>query len=184
MTHGIVIAAGATRIGIVNSRIFMSIRQISLLSLLLLTACATGPKFDSSMFQQDITPEEAIQDMDTYLHRNVMWGGLLVSTTNLDQSTQLEVLAYPLNSKQKPDTSRQPHGRFIVLEERFLEPIDYSEGRIITVIGILTGVRSGVVGAAQYQFPVVDAEEIYLWLKNSGSTEPRVHFGFGIISGT
>ncbi len=162
----------------------MTIRIFPVLLLLLLIAsCATSPEFDSELFKQDTVPEQAVNEIDKLRNTKVLWGGLLVSSTNLEQGTQLEVLSYPLDSNQKPDISQAPQGRFILLDDRFLEPLDYSEGRIVTVTGELKETRSGEVGSAKYDFPVIDALEIYLWPKNGGQVEPRVHVGFGFIFG-
>lgn len=183
MARGIVITTGATLTDIVSLPMTLAFRLLSLLLVSLLTACATGPDFDGAHFQQGITPEDAALHIETYRNSGVMWGGLLVSNVALKQGSQLEVLAYPLNSKQRPDTNRPSQGRFVLLVDRFLEPVDYSDGRIVTITGKLIDTRDGVIGAAEYEFPIVDAEEIYLWSKNGGATQPRVHFGFGYISG-
>lgn len=184
MARGIVIITGATHTDIVSMSMALLSRLLLLLLVSLLTACATGPEFDSAHFQQGIAPEDAVRNIETYRNSDVMWGGLLVSNVALQQGSQLEVLAYPLNSKQRPDTSRPSQGRFVLLVDRLLEPVDYSDGRIVTITGKLIGTRDGVIGAAEYEFPIVDAEDIYLWPRNSGSTQPRVHFGFGYISGS
>ena len=150
-------------------------------ALLLITACASGPEFDSGLYIQRTTPVDAAEDIDTQRGIKVMWGGLLVSMSSLDQSTQLEILAYPLNSKQRPDTSKTVQGRFILTFEGFLEPVDYVEGRIVTATGELVDTQEAVVGEIRYQLPVVEAEEIYLWPKIYGSSEPRIEFGVGFF---
>lgn len=183
MARGIVIITGATRTDIVSLPMTLPIRLFLMLLVSLLTACATGPQFDGAHFQQSITPEDAVLNIETYRNSDVMWGGLLVSNVALQQGSQLEVLAYPLNAKQMPDTTRSSLGRFVLLVDRFLEPVDYSDGRIVTITGKLIDTRDGVIGAATYEFPIVDAEEMYLWPKNAGATQPRVHFGFGYYSG-
>ncbi len=153
------------------------------LLLLLVASCATSPEFDSELYKQDTAPEQVVKEIEKLRNTKVLWGGLLVSSTNLEQGTQLEVLAYPLDSNQKPDTSQAPQGRFILLDDQFLEPLDYSAGRIVTITGELKTVRGGEVGSAQYNFPVIDAREIYLWPNNGGQVEPRVHVGVGFIFG-
>ena len=152
-----------------------------MLASFLLVACVSGPEFDSAVYLQRSTPEQAANDIGVYRGTKVLWGGLLLSSTTLEQSTQFELLAYPLDSKQRPNTAKTALGRFILVLDGFLEPFDYAEGRVITATGRLTETKEGVVGAARYQFPVVEAEDIYLWPKRSGSSEPRVQFGFGFI---
>ena len=159
----------------------MIFRPVLVFLLVLQTACTTGPKFDNTLYSQRTTPEEAAKHIDTYRDSNVMWGGLLISTTILESSTKLELLSYPLNRKQRPDTTKSAQGRFILVVDGFLEPVDYEEGRTLTATGRLTDTMEGVVGEAQYLFPLVEAKDIFLWSKNSGSTQPRVHVGVGFI---
>lgn len=157
----------------------MALRWIMALFPVLLIACATGPEFDNTVYLQRTTPEEAANNIDAYRDIEVMWGGLLVSSTSLERSTQLELLAYPLNRKQKPDTTQSALGRFVLVVDGFLEPVDYAEGRIVTATGRLTDVKDSAVGSAQYRFPIVEADDLYLWPKSSGSSKPRIHFGVG-----
>ncbi len=151
------------------------------LSFLLVAACVKGPDFDKDRYQNQTTPQQVVKDIDSYRDSNVLWGGMLISSTNLKDGTQLEVLAYPLHSSQKPDSGSSPLGRFLVIDNRFLEPVDYAGGRLITVTGKLADTKRGQVGSAQYTYPVINAEQIFLWPKNRGQFEPGVHFGFGFI---
>lgn len=155
-----------------------------LISLLLIAGCASSPKFDNERYTQVVTPAQVSLDPEIYMHNSVLWGGMLIATTNLEKGTQLEVLAYPLQSSQRPDIDRDPIGRFLVVSPDFLEPIDYAQGRSITVIGSLNEVRTGQVGATEYQYPVVNAEQIHLWSKFVGLGAPQVHFGVGLFYGS
>ena len=94
------------------------------------------------------------------------------------------MLAYPLQSNQRPDIERGPIGRFLIVSPDFLEPIDYAQGRIITVTGKLNDVRTGQVGATEYQYPVIHSEQIHLWSKFVGLSSPQVHFGVGLFYGS
>lgn len=155
---------------------------VSLLSCLL-AGCVSGKKFDSEKYQQSVTPEQVVVELDTYKDTNLLWGGKLVSTVNLENSTELEILAYPLGSNQKPATSRDPIGRFLVVEDQYLEPVDYAEGRLITIAGQISEIRSGQVGSAEYAYPVLAAEQIHLWSKDGKDSKPQVHFGVGVSFG-
>lgn len=157
---------------------------VFLFSLLIMTGCASSPKFDNEKYNQVMTPEQVSLDPESYMDNSVLWGGMLIATTNLEQGTQLEVLAYPLQSNQRPDIDRNPIGRFLIVSPDFLEPIDYAQGRTITVIGDLDEVRTGQVGATEYQYPVVNVEQIHLWSKFEGLGAPQVHFGVGLFYGS
>ena len=151
-----------------------------LILLVILTACATGPRYDTARYDQRLTPQQSKADIENTKDSFVLWGGVIISSTNLEDATQLEILSYPLNSSQQPDTTQTPRDRFLIIKKEYLETIDYAQGRLITVAGVLTGSRAGQVGESTYIYPVVKADHLYLWGKNS-STDTKVHFGLGVI---
>lgn len=161
-----------------NFRLF-----ILLLSSLLLSACATGPKYPTKGVEMSLTPQQAVTEADMQRGKNVLWGGMIVNSTNLDTRTRLEVLAYPLDSNQRPQIDEQPYGRFLLYKEGYLETVDYAAGRRITVLGRITGIQDGKVDESSYTYPVVEADQLYLWSRKEASSEPRVHFGIGVIFG-
>lgn len=113
----------------------------------------------------------------------MQWGGTIIGTTNLPERTQIEVLAYPLDSKARPNSNASPLGRFFLEQRGFLDPATYKQGRQISTVGTVTGTRNSMVGEASYDHPVVDARQIYLWPENQGSQGTGVIFGIGGGSG-
>jgi len=147
------------------------------LSLGLLSACASGPinteeTFSSVSFEEALAAEESASGA-------VLWGGVILSTTNLEDSTMVEVLAYPLDRRQRPIKTRETKGRFLIINDGFLEPTDFSDGRSITVLGALDGVTTGNIAAAEYEYPTVNAEELYLWRPGDNYYAPRFSIGIG-----
>ncbi len=147
---------------------------------LLLAACATSPRFDTSGVATELNPQEAARLPDRAGTR-VLWGGVIVQGINAQDASRIEVLGYPLDSNQRPDTDEPPLGRFIVQRQGYLEMADYAPGKLLTVVGGFTRVLDGQVGEAPYRFPVVAGERMYLWPRQSAPTEPRLHFGLGVI---
>ena len=143
------------------------------------SGCATT--FDVGNADRVITPRQATSEMTAVRQRLVAWGGVVVSAKNLKDSTQLEVLGYPLDSNNRPKANVDPLGRFIALYQGYLETADYQEGRQVTIVGNIKETREGTVGEARYVYPVLAATRIHLWPKETQATsEPRVHFGIGI----
>ncbi len=153
------------------------------LAALLLVGCATGPGISTTDTDQSITPRDAVAEIDVLRGNKVLWGGMIVNSTNFEDSTRLEVLAYPLDGAQRPDTDAQPHGRFLVVKPGYLETVDYSQGRLITVKGTITKARKGKINEANYIYPVIASNRLYLWPQQD-TAENRgrwgVNFGFGI----
>ena len=154
-----------------------------LLSLLLLSGCASSPKVTEDA-ERGITPVQAASEEVPVPDRPLQWGGVIVEFNNLAEMTELQILAYPLKSNGRPDVSASPTGRFIAQRRGYLESVDYGKGRQITATGAFEGRREGQVGEASYTFPVLKADELILWPEQSErQATPRVNFGFGVGSG-
>lgn len=149
---------------------------------LLLTACASGPNISTEGVNETATPGQAVAEIEDLRNDEVIWGGAIVNSTNLQDTTRLEVLAYPLDSSQRPDTSAEPTGRFLTIKQGYLETADYRQGRLVTVKGTLTETQVGKIGQADYTYPVVESAQLYLWPEEDQAVDstPGVNFGFGI----
>ena len=86
--------------------------------LFLLTACASGPDFNTMGVDPLLTPRGVTAKPQPATGKSVQWGGTIVSTANLQNSTQIEVLAYPLDSSGRPNTDGAAQGRFILERSR------------------------------------------------------------------
>ena len=154
----------------------------TLASLALLAACASKPPVSLEGADLKLRPQQVLTDFDKVRGARVAWGGVIVATENLAEGTRIEVLAYPLRSgNARPNTESAAQGRFIILKPGYLEPVDYAPGRVVTVAGTLADIESGTVGDADYEFPVVQADELHLWKPQSDQPSGNIHFGFGIL---
>ncbi len=158
---------------------FSSILLLLTASAWLLSSCATP--YDIGQADPRVTPQEAAKDVKGMLNHTVAWGGAIAAAKNLKDKTELEVVAYPLDSTHRPNPEAQPTGRFIVIQGGYLETADYAPGRLITVVGTVSETRQGTVGEAAYVYPIVAADKLQLWPKpTSEAREPRFHFGVGV----
>lgn len=150
---------------------------------LVLSACATGPRYDTSQVDLDLTPQRVAADAAAHRDRPVVWGGIIVASENLEDRTRLEVLAYPLDRSQRPRTGQSPQGRFLVEYPGYLETADYAAGRNLTVQGRVDEVVDGRIGEAAYRYPRIAPDDLHLWPRAAEAerTAPRVRFGVGII---
>jgi len=150
---------------------------------LLLSACASAPTFNTVGVDPYLSPQTVTASPQTTTGKSVQWGGTILGTTNLQDRTQIEVLAYPLDSKAKPKSDGSPLGRFFLEQSGFLDPATYKQGRQISAVGTVTGTRNSMVGEASYDHPVIDARQIYLWPEDRGYGGTGVTFGIGGGSG-
>lgn len=154
---------------------------IMIAAALLLGACASTPSFDVKNVNTDITPNEAVAKINVLQGTRVLWGGVILNSKNLATGTHLEILAYPLNRRHRPRVDRDSVGRFIVEHGGYLETVDYAPGRELSLIGVVTGTKEGKIDAATSIYPVVTAQQMHLWPKDGGSSEPQFNFGIGVM---
>jgi len=154
---------------------------IAIITVLVLSACATTPPLDSSNIDLALTPAEAVRDPAGLQGHRVLWGGMIISAANLKEKTQIEILAYPLNSSQKPDTSKPAYGRFLAQHDGYLETAELSDGRLLTLVGRLDGTSIAMIGESRYTYPVVNMDQYSLWRRGDEPADTQVHFGVGVM---
>lgn len=93
----------------------------------------------------------------------IRWGGNIVSTRNERDHTVLEIVARELDSDGRPLAEDKSLGRFLVKTQGFLDPEVYKSEREVTVRGRVEGVIEQAIGGYRYVYPVVRADDIYLW---------------------
>lgn len=147
----------------------------------LFNACASAPPLDLKNVNTALTPNAAVAKIDIVRGTRVLWGGVIINSKNLENATQLEILAYPLNDRQRPRLDRDPLGRFIIEHGGYLETADYAPGRELILTGTITGAKEGKIDAATYIYPAIAPEQIHLWPKGGGNSEPQFRFGVGVM---
>ncbi len=147
-----------------------------------LAGCASGPRFEGDHINTSLQPRTAVQAGASVQGETVVWGGRIIQVRPQQDQTTLEIVAFPLRNNQQPNTSQQTLGRFLMTYPGYLEPEDFREDRLITVTGPLEEGRTGMVGDASYDYPVVRATDFHLWPEQQAETrqEPSVRFGVGI----
>lgn len=123
------------------------------------------------------SPDSALARPGDAQGRLVRWGGVIIGTRNLPTTTRIEILAYPLDRRGRPELGATPSRRFLDEQAGYLEPMTYRKGRVVTVVGVLERPVLGHIGAASYLYPQVQGRSLYLWPKRD-RTGP--HFGIGI----
>lgn len=146
-----------------------------------IAGCATTPAINTEGVDLGLMPKRAVAESETLQGKSVLWGGVIINSTNLKDSTQFEMLAYPLDTNQRPITSDNALGRFLAIQPGYLETTDYTQGRQMTIKGVLAGTRTGRVGESEYVYPLVNIKQLHLWEKEAEYVEPRVRFGIGVM---
>lgn len=146
----------------------------------LITGCASTAVFDTSVVEKSITPQRVIDQPAESQGKTALWGGTILEIRNLKDSTQIEVLAYPLDASQRPILSSKPLGRFVILQQGYLEPASYAQGALLSVLGTLGESQSGQIGESTYIYPVIEAQQLQLWTPDNSRSRFGFSFGLGI----
>ncbi len=113
--------------------------------------------------RMDVPFSEMKENIDKYKGELFILGGIIVNTKNTDEGSIIEAVHTNVNSYGNiidPDVSS---GRFMALEKGYLDPLIYKKGRYITVAGVLTGSRTKKIGEFDYNYPLLEIRELYLW---------------------
>ena len=93
----------------------------------------------------------------------VRWGGNIVSTRNERDHTVLEIIGRDLDDEGRPREEDRSLGRFLAKVPGFLDPAIYKPEREVTVRGRIEGVVEQAIGEFRYTYPLVRADDAYLW---------------------
>ena len=152
-------------------------RQLPVCLLLLLSAGCSSTISDliKEPAEPEITVEEARRGHAALKGKEVRWGGEIIDVENKRQETWIEILAYPLSSRGRPDADRSAQSRFISRIRGFVDPAEYKAGRWLTVRGRLDGRITRPLGEYPYVYPLVEASAFHLWPKPE-SEEPWIYY--------
>lgn len=135
-----------------------------LLSGVLISACTSMlPEQIRQPIENDISVAEVQGHPEDFIHLLVRWGGEIITVENRQGETWFEVLSRPLDSSGRPKPEAKGGGRFLTRVTGFLDPVEYGVGRSITFVGQVSGSRVKQVGKYPYNYPLVEAESLYLW---------------------
>jgi outer membrane lipoprotein len=153
---------------------------LPLLSAALLTACAT-PVFKDVANRIDATPSDVQQTPERYSGAEIVWGGRIVGVENREDTTEVEVVSYPLDRDQQPIPEAPTQGRFILVLPGYVEAFDYPVGRHLSVHGVLSGTRVSSVQDHEYVYPLVRGKAVNVWPWGFMlDKKPRVSIGVGV----
>ena len=157
------------------------IRLAAPVGALVLAACAPAPIYKTSGAAVTAAPFQVAQSPENFSNREVIWGGRIVQVKVFADHSEIELLAYPLDSSQRPKANDSGNGRFIAVMPGYVEPLDYPSGALMTVDGKLNGSRAGKVGEADYVFPLVSVAQSHVWTaEEMNKGRNNVHFGVGL----
>lgn len=130
--------------------------------LLLLNGCSGLPKAMQDEPYTNVGLNSIQADFTTHKGKPLRWGGTIINVTNKENSSQAQLLYYPLNRFGRPRIG-ETEGRFMISRDQFLDPAVYKEGAEITVAGTLAGEIKQQVGKKTLTLPLLSIKYIHLW---------------------
>ena len=128
-------------------------------------ACAPFSKEIMSQADESISVNDIQTGIDKFKGKKVIWGGVIVETENRQNETRILIMKTALDRQKRPVNLDRSEGRFILKHNDFLDPVIYSQGREITIIGEVVGKEDLPLGKVRYDYPVITANESVLWEK-------------------
>lgn len=111
---------------------------------------------------------------------DVIWGGMIVGVRDHDEGSEIEVLAHPLDRRQRPITQAPTQGRFAIRVPQRLTRFDAPEGRYVTVRGRVLGSAEGRIGTTPYRYPILVDARWALWKQGFQFDDAHWSFGVGV----
>ncbi|MHC1479766.1 Slp family lipoprotein [Frateuria aurantia] len=147
-----------------------------------LAACAPAPIYKTTAQSTAALPGTVMGNLPQYQGKDVIWGGRILSVANFSDHSEIDILAYPTDTSQRPILKRAANTRFIAVLPGFVEPMDYPAGAPITVSGKLVGTRGVPTGSVQLILPLVTVAQAHRWTPQEMDAG-HTHFQFGIGAG-
>jgi len=153
---------------------------LSLMLMLGLGGCAIHPYPHAAGVQAHVSPATVQAHPKSTRGARVRWGGLILSDHVGATRSTLTILAYPLDSAGRPRTGGLSEGRFQAVAPTYLDPIVFAPGHVLTIVGTVSGTRTGLIGQARYLYPRIHILKTHFWPQYRARRRSPWRFGLGI----
>jgi len=131
---------------------------------LLLSACTSLPPAFDNAPATDVTYSQVREDLARHHNTLVRWGGVIVSTENIENISLMEIIHYPLDHYGRPQLDETSEGRFVIKSAELLDPEIYAADREIIVLGVIDGdIKRAISNETRAWMPLINSTAIHLW---------------------
>jgi outer membrane lipoprotein len=164
-------------------------RSWPVLVLILIAACSSQrviPEALEPLVDRAVTFREVVAAPDSYQGKIVVFGGEVLKAKRLKEGTQIELLQLPLDKGERPILDRQQsQGRFLAIQQEFLDPATIVVGTKMTIVGELSKAKVEHLDDVEYRYPVLIVKHLHAWPARSDDyARPRPRFSIGAGGGT
>ncbi len=157
-----------------------------LATILLLAGCTHVISKESlALVDPTITFSMLKENPEAHMGKFVLLGGVIAAVRNSSDGGEMEIVQYELDSRGRPENATMSSGRFLVQSGEFLDPMVFSPGLHVTLVGRIIGEKTLPLDGIAYRYPVISATEVRLLKPDQDSTYPGFpypvfHFGIGL----
>ena len=131
--------------------------------LFLTMGCHVISKQVREQVNPSVTFQELIKDPEKFKGQTVILSGVIIETTNTKEGTLIKVLQRPEGFRGQPKDTDETGGSFLLLDDRYLDPVVYAKDREVTIAGEAVGKKVLPAGEIEYTYPVIHVKEMHLW---------------------
>ena len=111
---------------------------------------------------------------NSFRGQSVVFGGKVLTARRQKDGTRIEILQLPLDRSARPGYDlTQSQGRFLALQQEFLDPATIPSGTRVTVTGAVSGSVTLPLDEVDYTYPVIDIKHVQVWAA-SEDMAPRI----------
>lgn len=149
---------------LIEQEVLMKRFLIIVLTAIFLSSCAYVVSRESrERATWNVPFEEVRKNPDAHVNNLFILGGIIVEAVNTREGTEIEAVHIPVDRYGNIIDTDVTEGRYIIRSSRQLDPMVYRKNRYITFAGTLTGSIKKMLNELEYNYPVFEAKEIYLW---------------------
>lgn len=149
-----------------------------LIALVMTIGCAPPfPRETLDRVDRNVSFQELKKEPEKFKGTWVMLGGMIIASKNTKEGTLIEILQKPLDTGGRPLQTDSTEGRFLVQSDAFLDSAVYHDGRLITVVAEVIGMKELPLDDIMYPYPLLIVKDLHLWGPSQG---PHFFFGIGV----
>ena len=142
------------------------------------------------LVDRTVSFRDVLASPESYRGRVLVLGGEVLKAKRLRDSTQIELLQLPLEDGEEPSFDRQQsQGRFLALQQEFLDPATVVKGTRVTIVGEVSGAKTDRLDDVEYRYPTLVVKHLHIWpVQSFGQRQPGLSIGvvggMGVGGGT
>jgi outer membrane lipoprotein len=138
-------------------------RIIFYLTLILLTACSSTSPLIKTAPLEDYQLKHVVLNVDNFVGKSVRWGGKVIKVNNDEKFSTIQMVQFPLNGFGKPLPTKSSQGRFSSQSQKFLDPVIFEEGTLVTFAGTVLSTETIKVDKKSLLVPIINITEFHIW---------------------